>query len=156
MRKGNLPKRSFPDKNLWYGNSIAIPSAVHQKQDQMSYNIDFLGINNWNHTTLNAVPFSVVPTQECHKSVMGWKGGQELPDQCLQNLCQHQKAWRSLLFDIPSFWAGHTTLMITQARKPLKHWRLVAKRLTTTMKQQLNMWFLSLNELLASPVLGFT
>ena len=48
MRKGNLPKRSFPDNNLRYGCSIAIPLAVHQKPNQMSYTVDFLGINNWN------------------------------------------------------------------------------------------------------------
>ena len=50
LRRGNLPKRSFPYDNLGYGNSIAIPSAVHWKPDQMSYMVDFLDINNWNGT----------------------------------------------------------------------------------------------------------
>ena len=58
---------------------------------------------------------------------MGWMGGWELPDWRLQDLCQHQKALRSLLFSTPSFWAGHTTLMITQVKNLLKHWKLIAK-----------------------------
>ena len=45
-----------------------------------------------------------------------------LPNQCLQNLSQHQKAWRSLLSGTLFFWSRQTTLMITQAKKLLKHW----------------------------------
>ena len=157
IRKGNLPKRSFPEKNLGYGSSIAIPLAVCQKPDQMPYTVDFLGINNWNHTyTSWHYPFSVEPTQGCHKSVLGLMGGWELPDQCLQNLCQHWKAWRSLLFGTPFFWAQHITLMITQAKKLLKHRSLITKMLMTTIEQQLNTWVLCLNEFLASLVLGCT
>ena len=50
MKEGNLPKRSFLYNNLGYGNSIAIALVVYQKPDQICYIVDFLDINNWNHT----------------------------------------------------------------------------------------------------------
>ena len=82
--KGNPPIRSSPYNKLGHENSIAIPSAVYQKPDQMSHTIVFLDINNWNHTytswhcLFSCCAHPGMP-QMCHNI----DGGQELPDQCL-------------------------------------------------------------------------
>ena len=157
MRKGNLPKRSFPYNNVGYGNILLFLWLFAKNQTKcpawltswvltIEIILTHLGTTFFFCCALPGMP------QICHG--MGW--GWELPSQCLQNLCQCWKVWRSLLSDTPFFWVVPTTLMITQAKTQLKHWSLVTKRLMTTVKQQLNTWFLCLNEFLASPVLGCT
>ena len=140
-----------------YGNSSAIPFTVCQKPDQMSYMVDFLYINNWNHTyTSWHYPFfchaHLGMPQICHRTDEGVRNS---PTSVPQNLSA-PKGPEVLVAGTSFFSAGQTTLMITEARELLKYWRLVAKWLMTTMKQQLITWFLHLNEFLASLVLGCT
>ena len=158
MRKGNLPKRSFPYKNLGYGKSIAIPLAVCQNQIKCPTQL-----TSWVLTIeiilthLGTTLFFCCACPGMLEISHRMDGGLRTPwPVSTKSLSAPKGAQGFLLFGTPFFWAGQTTLMITQANKMLKHWRLVTKRLTTTMMQQLNTWFLSLNEILASPVLGCT
>ena len=124
MRKGNLPKGSFPD-NLGHGSSIAIPLAVNQKvggldppRGATNLSWDGWGVGN-SLTSVHKISVSTKrPGGPCCLVLLSFELG-TLP-------------WWSLRL-------GN-----------LKHWRLITKRLTTTMRQQWNKWFICLNEFLAA------
>ena len=63
--------------------------------------------------------FFVKPTQGCHKTVTAWRRSRT-PQSISTGLCQHQRHGGPCCLVVLPLLAGHTILMVTQAKGLLK------------------------------------